>query len=75
MRVGESTQTVDSYIVERVKGAVHTLKACDTEEQRREYGILLRALAPPLVKRGNMHGMLKKAVSYTHLTLPTTPYV
>ena len=67
------TCEVDTYIVERIIIVLRVLRACASELQRKEYTLLLRALAPLLKGRGDKSGMV--TVSYTHLTLPTTPYV
>ena len=45
------------YIVDRFKVALHILKRCGTEAQRKEYALLLRAVASPLAKRGDKSGM------------------
>ena len=37
---------IDTYIIERVKAALHVLKHCQSEAARIEYGIVLAALAP-----------------------------
>ena len=44
----------DAFIVERIKAALATNKACTTEEQRREYLICLAYVAPPRLAAGNM---------------------
>ena len=49
--------------MECIKEVLHILKLCATEEQRLEYGFLLRALAPPRVKRGDMAGMINKVAA------------
>ena len=81
--VGAGTSAVDTFIVERFKVALHALKPCNTAEQRRQYHILLLAVAPPLVKQGNKHGMINKValrleVPYGHRwakgTKVDTPY-
>ena len=46
--VGGTGGIGDTGIVESLLSDVHLVKACNTEEQRREYSILLRAAAPPL---------------------------
>lgn len=45
--------SVDACIVSRVGRALNVLSKCQTEQQRREFGVLLRAVAPPPVARGN----------------------
>ena len=39
---------------------LHVAKACGTEAQRREYHLLLRAVAPALLKMGDRRGMMRK---------------
>ena len=57
------TNEIDTCIVESFLAALHVVKACNTEEQRREYGILLRAAAPPLLKKGDARGMVAKVAA------------
>ena len=40
------------------------LKVCATEEQRVQYTLLLRASAPPMVKRGDKGGMATKIAAW-----------
>lgn len=54
--------------MERFKSALQRQKACSTEAQRREYALLLRAVAPELVRQGNTRGMINKVA--THLGVP-----
>ena len=44
-------------IVSRARAAIQELKRCQSESQRREYRIVLTALAPELVRRGDTRGM------------------
>lgn len=51
--------SVDACIVRRVGHALNILSKCQTEQQRREFGVLLRAVAPLPVARGDSkHGMI-----------------
>ena len=54
---------IGTCIVEYLKEALQVVKACGTEEQRLEYGILLRGVAPPLRKRGDSSGMAAKVAA------------
>lgn len=49
--------------MEYIKAALHILKACATEQQRLQYGVLLAAAAPPLLKRGDKAGMIRKVAA------------
>ena len=54
---------LDTYIVDQFKAALHQLKDCMTEAQRFEYGLLLRAVAPPLLRRGDTRGMVNNVAA------------
>ena len=58
---------IDTIIVENIKACIHVLKACSTEEQRVQYGYLLQAVAPALVKRGDKEGMGTKIAARLEL--------
>ena len=50
---------VNAYIVDRLVAALAVVRQCQTQQQWIEYGILLRAVAPPPVQQGNSkHGMI-----------------
>eukprot|EP00965_Chrysotila_dentata_P000236 7242-Pleurochrysis_carterae.AAC.1 len=51
----ESTAAVDAIMVERLSQAVKALQPCASEQQRREYSVLLAAVAPPRISGGG-HG-------------------
>ena len=38
---------------------IKIVKACNAEAQRKEYGILLRSVAPTLLKKGDSRGMVR----------------
>jgi hypothetical protein len=50
----------NQYIVNRARDALSVLKCCDSEQQRREYRIVLTALMPEAVKKGDPTGMQAK---------------
>ena len=56
----DDTSEVDACIVNQIKLVLHILKSCNTEQQRKEYILLLRALAPILKKERDKSGMVKK---------------
>ena len=58
---------IDTIIVENIKVCIHILKACSTEEQRVQYGYLLQAVAPALVKRGDKEGLGTKIAARLEL--------
>ena len=70
---GESDVVVPDAIAEDEDLSQMFLSAVD--EQRFVYEELLQALESNLAAEPNALLRKKKAVSYTHLTLPTTPYV
>ena len=53
-------QVTNKCIVFRARDALQILKECDSEEQRREYRIVLTALLPELKKKGDPTGMQAK---------------
>jgi hypothetical protein len=52
----ERAAETNAYIVDRIKAALDVLKACQSEEQRREYLITLAAVAPPRAGQGDQTG-------------------
>ena len=58
-----TTVSIDAFIVENFKETLHALKGCCSEEQRREYITLLRAVAPVLAKQGDHTGMMTKVAA------------
>ena len=60
---GAATAAVDAYIVEQLKAILQMLKPCCTEPQRKEYIMLLRAMAPVLKRQGDKSGMIKKVAA------------
>ena len=58
-----ATAAVDLYIVEQIKAILHMLKPCCTEQQRKEYILFLRAMAPVLKSQGDKSGMITKVAA------------
>ena len=50
----------DTYIVDRLVDTVAVLKECSSEEQRREYHIVLAAVMPPFAQVGDGQGMMRR---------------
>ena len=65
---------IDAYIIERVTGALHVLKHCQSEAARVEYGILLAALAPVRLGARDPKGMIRKVAERLGVQRGTRSY-
>ena len=62
-QLGAEQDHTNQLIVHRAAAALDILKRCDSEQQRREYRIVLTALMPELKKKGDSTGMQAKVAA------------
>jgi hypothetical protein len=66
--------TTDTYIVDRVKGAVSMLKNCANEEQRQHYRLALSLVAPVKKPAGDPSGMESKVAARLSVNRNKPPF-
>ena len=53
----------DTFIVNQLVAVLEILKGCKSEQQRREFRLLLASVAPPRADEGDVHGMARRVAA------------
>ena len=65
----------NAQVTSSINGAVQILKACESEEQRQQYRIVMTAAAPPLVKKGDHSGLQSDVADVIGVNRKSVPYM
>ena len=65
----------NAQVTSSINGAVQILKACESEEQRQQYRVVMTAAAPPLVKKGDHSGQQSDVADAIGVNRKSVPYM